>query len=217
MVPNAPPTAPIQRPVRLAVLLSGGGTTLQNLLDEIAAERLEAEIVVVVSSRAEVKGLRRASDAGIDSSAVPRKSFSDGTSFNDSLHKALDPYPIDLVILAGFMSLFEPREKYRNRVLNIHPGLIPAFCGPGFYGERVHRAVLESGVKVSGCTVHFADDQYDHGPIVLQEAVPVAEDDTTDSLAARVHEAENRLYPEAIRLWTNGQLTIDGQRVRIRR
>ncbi len=213
--PNNPPEQALDRPVRLAVLLSGGGTTLQNLIDDIAAGRLSAEIVAVVASRAGVRGLERAEAAGIPNHAVARKSFDDAGAFNDAVHHALEPYDIDLVVLAGFLSLFQPRERFHHRVMNIHPALIPAFCGAGFYGARVHRAVIESGAKVSGCTVHFADDEYDHGPIILQEAVAVEDKDTPDSLAARVHEAENRLYPEAIRLWADGRLRIDGRRVRI--
>lgn len=212
---SSPPDRPIGRPVRLAVLLSGSGTTLQNLIDEISAGTLAAEIVAVIASRAGVKGLDRAGAAGIPHQVVARKSYPDSDSFNDALHAALAPYDADLVVLAGFLSLFEPRQRFHHRVLNIHPALIPAFCGAGFYGERVHRAVIEAGVKVSGCTVHFADDQYDHGPIILQGAVPVEEDDTPETLAARVHEVENRLYPEAIRLWAEGRLRIDGRRVRI--
>lgn len=211
-----PPTEPLGRAVRLAVLLSGSGTTLQNLLDEIAARRLDAEIVAVIASRPKVAGLERAVRAGIPARTVARKDFADSGQFNDALHREIAAFEFDLVILAGFLSLFEPRETYRNRVLNIHPALIPSFCGPGYYGARVHRAVLDSGVKVSGCTVHFADDHYDHGPIILQEAVPVEDDDTVDSLAARVHAAENRLYPEAIRLWAAGRLELNGRRVRIR-
>jgi phosphoribosylglycinamide formyltransferase 1 len=148
---------------------------------------------------------------------VARKSFADSDCFNDALHEQLAAYDVDLVVMAGFLSLFQPRARFHNRVMNIHPALIPAFCGAGFYGERVHRAVIEAGVKISGCTVHFADDQYDHGPIILQAAVPVEDDDTPETLAARVHEAERYLYPEAIRLFAAGRLRIDGRRVRIAR
>jgi len=202
--------------VRLAVLLSGSGTTLQNLIDKIADGRLPATIVVVVASRADAGGLERARRAGIPAIVVARKQFPDIDQFNDALHAELQRYDLDLVVLAGFLSPFQLRSRYAGRVLNIHPALIPAFCGPGFYGEKVHRAVLDSGVKVSGCTIHFADDEYDHGPIVLQGVVPVLDDDTPATLAARVHEKENELYPEAIRLWADGRLQIVGRRVRIR-
>ena len=207
---------PLDHSVRLAVLLSGSGTTLQNFIDRIADGRLTAEIVLVLASRADAGGLQRATAAGIPAVVVSRKNFGDVDTFNDALHAELARYAFDLIVLAGFLSPFQLRERYRERVLNIHPALIPAFCGVGFYGERVHRAVLESGVKVSGCTVHFADDQYDHGPIILQGVVPVLDDDTVAALAGRVHALEQELYPEAVRLWAAGRLEIAGRRVRIR-
>jgi formyltetrahydrofolate-dependent phosphoribosylglycinamide formyltransferase len=204
-------------PVRLAVLLSGAGTTLQNLIDRIADGRLVAKIVVVIASRADAGGLERARRAGIPAVVVARKEFPDTDRFNDALHDELAKHDLDLIIMAGFLSQVQLRGRYNGRVLNVHPALIPAFCGKGFYGERVHRAVLEAGVKVSGCTVHFADDEYDHGPIVLQGAVPVLDDDTPETLAARVHQLENELYPEAVRLWAEGLLEIVGRRVRLRK
>jgi formyltetrahydrofolate-dependent phosphoribosylglycinamide formyltransferase len=204
-------------PVRLAVLLSGAGTTLQNLIDRIADGRLVGKIVVVIASRADAGGLERARRAGIPAVVVARKEFPDTDRFNDALHDELAKHDLDLIIMAGFLSQVQLRGRYNGRVLNVHPALIPAFCGKGFYGERVHRAVLEAGVKVSGCTVHFADDEYDHGPIVLQGAVPVLDDDTPETLAARVHQLENELYPEAIRLWAEGLLEIVGRRVRLRK
>ena len=205
----------MQHPVRLAVLLSGSGSTLQNLLDRIAAGTLPAQVVVVVASRSDAYGFERARLAGIPARVVARKEYADVERFNDALHAALEPFAADLVVLGGFLSLFQPRTRYAGRVMNIHPALIPAFCGAGFYGDKVHRAVLESGVRVSGCTVHFADDQYDHGPIILQGTVPVLDDDTPETLAARVHALERELYPEAIRLWALGRLRIEGRRVRI--
>jgi phosphoribosylglycinamide formyltransferase 1 len=205
----------MERPVRLAVLLSGGGSTLQNLLDRIAAGTLRADVAVVVSSRPDAYGLERARQAGIPSRTVVRKQYSDSQRFNDALHAALEPFAVDLVVLGGFLSLFQPRARYAGRVMNIHPALIPSFCGTGFYGDKVHQAVLASGVRLSGCTVHFADDQYDHGPIILQGTVPVLDDDTPETLAARVHALERELYPDAIRLWAEGRLRIEGRRVRI--
>jgi len=199
--------------VRLAVLLSGSGTTLQNLLDRIAAGSLPAAIAVVLASREDAFGLERARQAGIPAIAVPRLQFPDVDRFNDALHEELQRHQFDLIVMAGFLSPFQLRNRYAGRVMNIHPALIPAFCGRGYYGVKVHRAVIESGVKVSGCTVHFADDEYDHGPIILQAAVPVLDDDTPETLAARVHELENQLYPEAIRLWAAGRLKIQGRRV----
>ncbi|MFI5366414.1 MAG: phosphoribosylglycinamide formyltransferase [Candidatus Binatia bacterium] len=208
--------APLSHPVRLAVLLSGSGTTLQNFLDRIADGRMQAQIAVVIASRADAGGLERARRAGVPVTAVPRKEFPDVERFNDALHAELARYAFDLITLAGFLSPFQLRNRYAGRVLNIHPALIPAFCGKGFYGAKIHQAALDAGVKVSGCTVHFADDQYDHGPIVLQGTVPVLDDDTPETLAARVHAVENELYPEAIRLWAEGRLEIVGRRVRVK-
>ena len=205
----------MDRPARLAVLISRGGTSLQNILDCMAAQTLPVEVAAVVSSRADAYGRERARRAGIPALVVARKDHPDAERFNNALHAALEPYAVDLVVLAGFLSLFQPRTRYAQRVMNIHPALIPAFCGAGFYGDKVHRAVIESGVRLSGCTVHFADDQYDHGPIILQGTVPVLDDDTPETLAARVHALERELYPEAIRLWAQGRLRIEGRRVRI--
>lgn len=202
--------------VRLAVLLSGSGTTLQNFLDRIASGQLPARVVVVIASRSDAGGLERARQAGIHAIAVPRKEFADVDRFNDALHAELQRHEFDLIVMAGFLSPFQLRARYAGRVMNIHPALIPAFCGKGFYGEKVHRAVLDSGVKVTGCTVHFADDQYDHGPIILQGTVPVLDGDTPETLAARVHAVENDLYPEAIRLWAAGRLEVCGRRVKTR-
>jgi phosphoribosylglycinamide formyltransferase 1 len=202
-------------PLRIAVLLSGEGTSLENLFEQIDAG-LPARIEVVIASKASAGGIARARRRGVPALAVPRRDHPDVGSFNDALHGALADYEIDLVALLGFLSPFEPRERFAGRVINVHPALVPAFSGRGFYGHRVHEAVLEAGVKVSGATVHFADGEYDHGPIILQEAVPVRDDDTPESLAARVQAAERRLVPEAIRLIAEGRLTVDGRRVRIK-
>ena len=207
----------MEHPVRLAVLLSGSGTTLQNLLDRINAGRLAARIALVVSSRSDSGGLERAQRAGVPAVVVSRKGFADVDAFNDALHGELQRHDFDLIVLAGFLSPFQLRNRYSGRVMNLHPALIPAFCGKGFYGEKVHQAVIDAGVKVTGCTVHFADEQYDHGPIILQGTVPVLDDDTPQTLAARVHSLENELYPEAIRLWAEGRLEVCGRRVKIRR
>ena len=203
-------------PLRVAVLLSGEGTSLENLFEHIDGG-LPACVEVVIASKPRAGGLARAARRGVPALAVPRRDHPDVAAFNDALHRALAGFEIDLVALLGFLSPFEPRERFAGRVINVHPALIPAFSGHGFYGHRVHEAVLEAGVKVTGATVHFADDEYDHGPIVLQGAVPVLDDDTPETLAARVHAAENELYPEAVRLWAAGRLEIAGRRVRIRK
>lgn len=203
------------QPCRVAVLLSGNGTTLQNLLEHIDAGRVPAEVVTVVSSKAKAYGLERARRRGISAVAVPRREYADLGQWMDAVHAELSRFEIDLVALLGFLSLFELRGKFEGRTINTHPALIPAFCGKGFYGQRVHEAVLERGAKVTGATVHFVDEAYDHGPIILQEAVPVLENDTPDTLAVRVMAAERRLVPEAVRLFAEGRLHVDGPRVRI--
>ncbi|MDE0205893.1 MAG: phosphoribosylglycinamide formyltransferase [Candidatus Tectomicrobia bacterium] len=201
--------------LRIAVLLSGTGRSLENLLHEIRAGRLDAEIAVVISSKAEAYGLARARAHGLDAVPVPRRDYDDLTAYNAAINAVLAPRGVDLVVLAGFLSLYQPPPELAGRVMNIHPALLPAFGGKGFYGDRVHRAVLQSGVKVSGCTVHFADGRYDCGPIILQTAVPVLDDDTVQSLADRVFEAECETYPRAIQLFAHDRLQLEGRRVRV--
>jgi phosphoribosylglycinamide formyltransferase-1 len=202
-------------PLRLAVLLSGEGTSLENLCERIDAGEVPARVVLVIASREDAGGLRRAARRGIPAVAVPRKRFPDPHAFNDALHAELAKHEVDLVALLGFLSIFELRGRWAGRCLNVHPALIPAFCGRGMYGHKVHEAVLAAGVKLTGATVHFADDHYDTGPILLQEAVPVLEDDTPDTLAARVQAAERRLVPEAIRLIAAGRVTLEGRHARV--
>jgi formyltetrahydrofolate-dependent phosphoribosylglycinamide formyltransferase len=202
------------KPLRVAVLLSGSGTSLENLFERIDAGELPARIAVVVASRADAGGLARARRRGVPAAAVPRKELRDVRAFNDAVHAELARHDVDLVALLGFLSPFETRG-FAGRTINVHPALVPAFSGRGFYGHKVHEAVLARGCKVSGATVHFCDDEYDHGPIILQEAVPVLDGDTPEALAARVQAAERRLVPEAIRLFAEGRLRIEGRRVRI--
>jgi phosphoribosylglycinamide formyltransferase-1 len=203
-------------PLRIAVLLSGDGTSLENLLVQIEAGEVPGRVVLVLASKEGAGGLERARRRGIPAAAVPRKQFRDGKAFNDALHAELERHEPDLVLLLGFLSPFELRGRYEGRALNVHPALIPAFSGQGFYGQRVHEAVIAAGVKLSGATVHFVDEEYDHGPIVLQRTVPVLDDDTPESLAARVQALERELVPEAVRLFAAGRLEIRGRRVHIR-
>jgi formyltetrahydrofolate-dependent phosphoribosylglycinamide formyltransferase len=203
-------------PIRLGVLISGGGTTLQNLLDRTADGRLAARVAVVVSSSAGAFGLERARAAGVPAFVVERKGCASRQEFGERIFAHCRDAGVDLVCMAGFLQLLPIAEDFRGRVLNIHPALIPAFSGKGFYGLRVHQAALAQGVKVSGCTVHFADDQYDHGPIVLQRVVPVLEGDTPESLQGRVFAAECEAYPEAISLHAEGRLEVEGRWVRVR-
>jgi len=201
--------------IKLAVFLSGNGTTLQNILDRCAADELDATVACVLSSRENAYGLERAHAAGIPALAVPRKDFDDIEAFGRAIWTAVDEYAPDLVVLAGFMSLLPIPEAYAGRIMNVHPALIPAFSGQGMYGDKVYQAVLDYGLKMTGVTVHFVDDEYDRGPVIAQSPVPVMEDDTIETLAARVQEEERKLYPAAIQLYAEGRLKIEGRHVRV--
>ena len=214
------------KPFRLVALISGGGTTLQNLIDRISAGRLAVGIAGVVSSRADALGVERAKKAGFPVEVVERASpgrKSGGSAANsppdlrpgfaENVWAAVRSFAPDLVVFAGWLHLLPIPADFRHRVLNIHPALLPAFGGKGMYGHHVHEAVLAYGAKVSGCTVHFADDTYDTGPIVVQKCVPVKEGDDPDTLAARVFQAECEAYPEAIELIAAGRVTVQGRRV----
>ena len=201
---------------RIAVLISGGGTTLRNLIEKIAAGQLPVEIGLVVASSPTARGLQYACEARIPSCVIERKSFASQDDFSREIFDRCRQPGTDLVVMAGFLKRVTIPADFANRVVNIHPALVPSFCGEGFYGHRVHEAVLEYGAKLSGCTVHFADNQYDHGPVIVQRTVPVLDDDTPETLAARVFEAECEAYPEALRLIAAGRVRIEGRRVRIR-
>lgn len=214
-MPLRPVPASFNRPIRLGVLISGGGSTLANLVDKIAAGELAAEVPLVIASRADCGGVARARNAGLRCEVVDRKGFADVAGFSKAVFDFCRSARVDLVTLAGFLSLIEVPDDFLFRVMNIHPALVPAFCGKGFYGHKVHEAVLQRGVKVSGCTVHFADNHYDQGPIIAQSCVSVHDDDTPETLAARVFAAECQAYPEAIRLYAAGRLEIHDRRVHI--
>jgi phosphoribosylglycinamide formyltransferase-1 len=183
--------------MRLAVLLSGSGRTLDNLLEWIAAGRLAAGVVTVVASRADVRGVRIAERAGVPVTVLP-PAGRPVDAWSDEIFAACRAAGADLVVMAGFLHLVRIPADFAGRVINIHPSLLPAFGGQGFHGTRVHRAVIDRGCTVSGCTVHLVDDEYDHGRILLQKAVPVLPDDTPESLAARVFAVECQALPEAI-------------------
>ena len=204
-----------ERPLALAVLISGGGTTLQNLLTKIAASELDAVVDLVISSSSKASGLEFAQQADIPSTVLRKGQFASPTAYSEAIFNPCRELAIDLVVMGGFVKHVIIPADFENRVINIHPGLIPAFCGKGFYGNRVHQAVLDYGAKVSGCTVHFVDNEYDHGPIILQRTVPVEEVDDADSLQQRVFEQECAAYPEAIRLFAAGRLSVSDRRVQI--
>ncbi len=200
---------------KLAVLLSGSGTTLENIFSRIEDGSLEAEVAVVIGTKESAYGLERARKRNIPAEEVIPKNYASADKFSTALTEAIDQYAPDLVVMAGFMFLYHIPAQYEGRVVNIHPALIPAFCGKGYYGHHVHEAVVESGVKITGCTVHFADNVYDHGPIIMQKAVEVDPDDTADDVAEKVQAAEREIYPKAIQLFCEGRLKIEGRTVRI--
>jgi phosphoribosylglycinamide formyltransferase-1 len=207
---------PPRSPLKLAVLISGGGTTLRNLLAKIAAGELDARVDLVVSSNPKARGLDYAREAGIKTALLEQKKFASLEAYSQAVFDACRASQCDIVVMAGFLKFVTIPVDFEFRVVNIHPGLIPAFCGLGFYGHHVHQAVLDYGAKLSGCTVHFVDNQYDHGPIILQLAVPVLDDDTADTLAARVFAAECEAFPEALRLIGAGRVSVAGRKVTIR-
>jgi len=195
--------------LRVGVLLSGSGTNLQAILD---AAGVEYSVVVVVSDKADAFGLQRARDAGVPAVHVDPRGYDGRDAFNEAIADVLRAHDAGLVCLAGFMRILAPNlvKAFENRILNIHPALLPAFPG----GHAV-RDALDWGVKITGTTVHLVDEEVDHGPIVLQRAVPVEAGDTEDSLHERIKEVEHVLYPEAIRLFAAGRIHVDGRRVRI--
>jgi phosphoribosylglycinamide formyltransferase 1 len=202
--------------LRLAVLLSGSGTTLQNIIDHGEAETLDAEVVCVVSSRSTAYGLERAAKHKIPTATVTAKAYPDLSERNEIIWAFVREHNVDLVVLAGYMSLIKVPEDFANRIINVHPALIPAFSGHGMYGSHVHEAVVNYGAKISGATVHFVDEAYDHGPIIMQESTPVQDDDTADSLAERIQCLERKLYPKAIQMIAEGRVRVEGRRVHIR-
>lgn len=205
--------------LRVGVMVSGGGTNLQAILDQIESGKLpDCQVVTVISSKPGVYALERAKKHNIPSCVISKKDFKTQEAYDEAVLNHLKQYDVQLVVLAGFLSLLGKRvlDAYKNAVINVHPSLIPAFCGKGFYGLIPHIKALEYGVRVTGATVHFVDYEYDSGPIILQKAVEVKEDDTPESLQRRVMEqAEWILLPEAIRLFAQGRLRVEGRHVRI--
>jgi phosphoribosylglycinamide formyltransferase-1 len=205
-----------RKPIRLGVLISGGGTTLMNILDYIRAGHLNAEVPIVISSRSTVAGVERAEKAGLKVKVIRKRDYPDIEKFSKRIEEELAAADVELVIQGGWLCFWKIPARYVNRVMNIHPALLPSFGGKGMWGHHVHEAVLKAGCKVSGCTVHFCTDEYDSGPIIVQRTCQVKEQDTPDALAARVFEQECIAYPEAIRLFAEGRLLVQDGRVVIR-
>lgn len=203
----------------IAVLVSGGGTNLQAIIDAIENNKItNGTIKLVVSSSKDAYALERAKKAGIDTAILERKNFKNNKEYTIALKELLENEEIDLIVLAGFMTILTSDlvKAFPNRIINIHPSLIPSFCGEGFYGLKVHEKALEYGVKVSGATVHFVDEGCDSGPIILQKAIPILEEDTPESLQKRImEECEWNIMPEAIDHFCNDRIKVDGRKVSI--
>ncbi|NOY28800.1 MAG: phosphoribosylglycinamide formyltransferase [Planctomycetes bacterium] len=204
------------QPLRIAALISGSGRTLKNFIDLAAEEKLPVDIRLVISSTPKASGLQHAGDAGIVTQVFKRGETASDEDYGIKIFDACRVAEVDCVVMAGFLKLVPVPEDFAGRVLNIHPSLIPSFCGPGMYGHHVHQAVLDYGAKVTGCTVHFVDNQYDEGPIIWQQPVPVFDDDSADTLAARVFEAEREAYPHVLRLLAAGKIKLSGRKVTIK-
>ncbi len=207
---STPPSTP---PVRIGALISGGGRTLLNLLECHQRGEINIEVPLVISSRSTVAGVERAQKAGLPVEVIRKRDFADMEAFSQCLEQHLTAARVDLVVQAGWLCLWKIPPAFENRVMNIHPALLPAFGGQGMWGHHVHEAVLAAGCKVSGCTVHFCTDEYDCGPIIVQRCCPVHDDDDADRLAARVFEEECLAFPEAVRLFAQGKLHVQEGRI----
>lgn len=199
--------------LQVAVLLSGSGRTLENFLARIRAGSLAIRVPVVISSREKVRGVDVARTAGIETHIVTRRDAPDPAELSARVKALLAPHQVDIIVLAGYLLKLEILPEWRGKILNIHPSLLPLFGGKGMYGHHVHEAVLASGMKVSGCSVHIVTEEYDAGPIVAQRCVPIKPGDSADTLGARVFDAECDLYPAALQMFADGRVHSSGDRV----
>ncbi|WP_353093212.1 phosphoribosylglycinamide formyltransferase [Tissierella praeacuta] len=205
-------------PVNMGVLISGGGTNLQSIIDNIKDGNINGEIKLIISNKEDAYGLTRGKDAGIESIYLDRKLFNNDREYNLELIKRFKEKDVKLIILAGYLKVLSKEfiQEFRERIINIHPSLIPSFCGKGYYGENVHQGVLDYGVKVTGATVHFVDEGTDTGPIILQEIVYVDNQDTVTTLKEKVLKVEHKLLVQAVKLYCEDRLTIQGRKVIIK-
>ncbi|QXM05279.1 phosphoribosylglycinamide formyltransferase [Crassaminicella indica] len=203
--------------INIAVLVSGGGTNLQALIDHIENGYIDGKIEVVISSKEDAYALKRAKKHGIEGIYIGKNNYYSLKERNLKILEILEEKQIDLIVLAGYMSILDEKlvKRYKNRIMNIHPSLIPSFCGKGFYGKKVHQAVIDYGVKLTGATVHFVDEGTDTGPVILQKSVDVKDDDTVEDLAKRVLAIEHEILPMAVKLFAEGKLKVTGRKVRI--
>ena len=201
------------KPFKISVLISGGGTTLKNLIEHHSRNELKVEIAMVISNNPQAAGLQLAAERGIPSSVICHKQFDGIEPFSNAIFETCRELETDLVVMGGFLRRLKIPRDFISRVINIHPALIPSFCGKGYYGSRVHQGVIDYGCIISGCTVHFVDEQYDHGPIIAQRAVPVLDEDDAQSLAQRVFNKECELYPQVINSIVAGNVSVKERRV----
>ena len=196
--------------MRIAIFASGGGSNAEAIIRAASEGRLSAEVGLVVSNNADAGVLQRAKVLEVNYTTIDQRNFDSEDSYINALFNVLDENGIDFIALAGYLKLVQPKliNKYKNKITNIHPALLPSFGGKGFYGKNVHKAVLEAGCKVSGVTIHLVSESYDRGPIISQLTVPVLEDDNPESLAARVLKVEHQIYPEALQLFAEGRVKV---------
>ena len=204
--------------VKIGVLISGSGTNLQSLIDNIETGNIKCKITVVISNRKDAYGLNRARQKNIDALYIRQKDYESFENFNDAIIDELKKHNVELVVLAGYLKILTSKfiKEYRNRIINIHPSLIPAFCGKGYYGIKVHEEVIKYGVKLSGATVHFVDEEADTGPIIIQEAVEVGYEDTAETLQQKVLKIEHKILPLAVKYYCEGKIQISGRKVKIK-
>ncbi|MHB9037467.1 MAG: phosphoribosylglycinamide formyltransferase [Armatimonadota bacterium] len=204
---------------RIAVMVSGAGrgSNMQAIVDACKAGKIDGEVAVVLGVKDDAPAMERARNQGIKTVAIPPRSFDSAQAYDDAVLTALQENRIDLICLAGYMRVLGQNviDAYRNAIMNVHPALIPSFCGKGMYGHHVHEAVIARGVKFTGVTVHFVDEDYDTGPIILQAVVPVGESDTPETVAAHVLEREHETYTQAISLFAQGRLRVVDRKVRV--
>ena len=203
---------------RLAVMVSGGGTNLQALIDAAASGVIRAQIAVVISNKDGVYAIKRAQQAHIPVRVIKKKDYAEKQAFDEANLNVLKEFAVDGIVLAGYLSILGRPiiQGYQNKIINIHPALIPAFCGMGFYGEKVHQAVIDYGAKISGATVHFVDEGADTGPIIMQETVPVFQEDTPRDLAERILILEHKILIKSVALFCDGKLSVKGRKVYIK-
>lgn len=203
--------------VKIGVLISGGGTNLQAIIDNTENGTINGTINLIISNRKDAYGLERGKKAGIESIYISPKDFNNMDKYNLRLIKEFKDRDVDLIVLAGYLKILSPEfiREFKNRIINIHPSLIPSFCGDGYYGERVHQGVLDYGCKVTGATVHLVDEGTDTGPIILQRCVDISEDETVQSLQGKVLVVEHEILVKAVKLYCDGKITVKGKHVKI--